>query len=448
MFVTSSLANDPNFFHPKPAPLAPDGCFMSDDTYALLKDCWKQDSGARPTFTQILERLEAMDGQLKRSSLILESESQMPPIDGHAITIPDGYGPNAKLNAVAETAWATTIGGLGLGEPEYGPAEEYDEDGNDTDGYAQSEQQYRINKRAQPHSEHGDDTLDLIADGEDYDDVIGYSRGLPSLVAGGHDAVSEHGEEHRIINSETTKTFPVGNRAQNDTSPGNTGHARGLPQLQCTQKRKKGNCTKPRARSSQSCSDHTCPQQGCTLSKSTAATACKKHTGVVVNASFNPRVNVSAQPPSRQQQQQQPRSGAATADDDNYELPSDQVLSTVVNGIKVPTRLSRNANGSSTSRPVSKILKSALTASGGASRSNKSRPVPMLNLHLQNLEKGDDSTLEVSPLHPLSTPRTFGIEETVLGTPSNMKASYFFASTTPVEFEADDKPPSRQTSDV
>lgn len=46
-----------------------------------------------------------------------------------------------------------------------------------------------------------------------------------------------------------------------------------------------------------------------------------------------------SQPPSRQQQQ--PRSGAAPDDDDNYEMPSDQVLSTVVNGIEVPARLSR-----------------------------------------------------------------------------------------------------------
>ena len=67
--------------------------------------------------------------------------------------------------------------------------------------------------------------------------------------------------------------------------------------------------------------------------------------------------SVGSQPPSRQQQR--PRSGAATDDDDNYEMPSDQVLSTVVNGIEVPTRLSRNANakGLSTSRPVSKIFK-------------------------------------------------------------------------------------------
>lgn len=159
-----------------------------------------------------------------------------------------------------------------------------------------------------------------------------------------------------------------------------------------------------------------------------------------------PRVVLrDSQPPSRQQQQQ-PRSGAATDDDDNYEMPSDQVLSTVVNGIKVPTRLSRNANakGSSTSRPVSKIFKS--DDGSGESRSDKSRPVPMLNLNLQNLEQGDDSTLVIRPLRALSTPRTFGTEETVLGTPSSMKASYFFASSTPVE--ADDKPPSRQTSNV
>ena len=153
-----------------------------------------------------------------------------------------------------------------------------------------------------------------------------------------------------------------------------------------------------------------------------------------------------SQPPPRQQQQQS-RSGAATDDDDNYEMPSDQVLSTVVNGIEVPTRLSRNANakGLSTSRPVSKIFK---FDGGGESQSDKSRPVPMPNLNLQNLEQGGNSTVVVSPLHSLPTPRTFGIEETVLGTPSSRTASYFFASSTPAEAEADDKPPSRQTSNV
>lgn len=134
------------------------------------------------------------------------------------------------------------------------------------------------------------------------------------------------------------------------------------------------------------------------------------------------------QPPPRQQQQQ-PRSGATIDDEADYEMPAEQVLSTVNNGVEVPTRLPRNAHA----------------------QTKKTRPVPTLNLNLQNLKQGGDSTVLVSPLHSLSTPRTFGVEETVLGSPSSKQAFYFLASSSAVEGGGNDepaRPPGRQTSDV
>ena len=105
-----------------------------------------------------------------------------------------------------------------------------------------------------------------------------------------------------------------------------------------------------------------------------------------------------------------------------YEMPAEQVLFTVVNGIEVPMQLPSNANA----------------------QTKTTRPVPTLNLNLQNLTEGGDSTVAARPLHSLSTPRSplsfasFGQEKTVLESPSSRQASYFLASTTP----------RRQVSDV
>lgn len=71
------LRDDPNFVHPKPG----DDC--SEELYSLLKECWRRDPKQRPSFPQILKRLEKMDGGIKRAF----ADQDNLPTDAPAITI-------------------------------------------------------------------------------------------------------------------------------------------------------------------------------------------------------------------------------------------------------------------------------------------------------------------------------------------------------------------------
>lgn len=78
--LMGQLRDDAGFVHPKPA----EDC--SQGLYNLLEECWKRDPKERPSFVQILKRLEEMHGQLMGSSLACAGQDDLP-TDAHAVTI-------------------------------------------------------------------------------------------------------------------------------------------------------------------------------------------------------------------------------------------------------------------------------------------------------------------------------------------------------------------------
>eukprot|EP00729_Bicosta_minor_P002282 gene2282-3992_t len=236
--------DDPNFVHPKPG----DDC--SEALYSLLKECWLRDPTQRPSFPQILKRLEKMDGGIKRAF----ADQDNLPIDALAITIVEetkDVGGAARPRAVVQSA--LTVQAALTTEDANDGYEPYSEDAND--GY-------------EPYSEDED------GGSTDYGPRI-QAAAPPSTS---HANAAAGGDTDGLAQAAAD------------------GYARGLPQLQCIQKTKKsegGQCTQLQTFASRYCVDHTCPYTGCTASKSSRLNACKNHikgvrnTGsTVVNPAF------------------------------------------------------------------------------------------------------------------------------------------------------------------
>ena len=111
--VRAGLEHDPNFMHPNV------GCEV--ELYNLMKDCWKQDADARPSFARILQRLEDMRGQLRQdenpahSAPAAGSSAGTPPTDEN-----DGYERPVVRSTGAAAAAAPTIATTVFGV--YGPS--------------------------------------------------------------------------------------------------------------------------------------------------------------------------------------------------------------------------------------------------------------------------------------------------------------------------------------
>ena len=97
------------------------------------------------------------------------------------------------------------------------------------------------------------------------------------------------------------------------------------------------------------------------------------------------------------------------------------------------------------SRPLSKVF---ACDGGGESESDRTLKPASLALNLDQPTNGQVALVK-SLLHSLPTPKSFGVEETVLGShsTSGKEPSYFFASATPAELGARPSP-GRQSSDV
>ena len=101
--VRAGLERDPNFMHPNV------GC--ENALYDLMKDCWKQDADARPSFARILQRLEAIQGRQLQSpaDTSLDIGGYAKPVGSADSTEePDGY-----ERPVVRTA--ETVAGAGVG---------------------------------------------------------------------------------------------------------------------------------------------------------------------------------------------------------------------------------------------------------------------------------------------------------------------------------------------
>lgn len=122
--VRGCLELDPNFMHPNV------GC--KAELYSLMRDCWKQTPCERPSFAQVLMRLESVDGVLINQSA---SPSSADPAGDNVLDDEDGYAKPAAT--IAHERAAATADGDGRGVS-YGHDAEEDA-AADADGDADAE---------------------------------------------------------------------------------------------------------------------------------------------------------------------------------------------------------------------------------------------------------------------------------------------------------------------